>query len=86
MLSIQSSPRVNQLLQCGLFSLQEYFCCDLPHTYNMCCCCELFNTYWKPNRAMSADLSFFAFYLSIFSFLSTGMFGNFSIFLDERLI
>lgn len=43
------------------FTLSEYFAVIFPIL--KVCCCELFNTYWKPNRAMSADLSFLSLYL-----------------------
>lgn len=52
------TPRVNHSLQCVLLLFIWVFCCDLPQTFKVCCCCERFNTYWKNNRAMPADLSF----------------------------
>lgn len=36
---------VNQLLQCGLFIFKWAFCCDLPQTSKVCCCCEHFVTH-----------------------------------------
>lgn len=56
--SLQITPRLPGCYSVVFSSFIWVFCCDLPQTYKVCHCCELLNTYWKPNRAMSADLSF----------------------------
>lgn len=61
------SLQITSASQCGP-SPVFLFRCDLPQTLKTkCCCCELFNIYWKPNRAMKADLSFSFSSLAFFS-------------------
>lgn len=57
-LSLQNTCRVNHMLQCGLSSLYECSAVIYPRPIKCVAVVNVLNTYWKPNRAMSADLSF----------------------------